>query len=116
VQPDEEALMAIIQRTVPDPIQADTFAVFDAMGSYHPHEPHWYLSLIGVDPPQQGKGYGAALMAHALLQCDRDKQLAYLESTNPKNISLYQRHGFEILGTIQVGTSPPLFPMLRTPR
>jgi ribosomal protein S18 acetylase RimI-like enzyme len=116
VHPDEEALIAIIQRTVPESIQADAFAVFDAMGSYHPHEPHWYLPLIGVDPPQQGQGCGAALMHYALLSCDRDKKLAYLESTNPKNISLYQRHGFEALATIQVGTSPPLFPMLRTPR
>jgi hypothetical protein len=47
---------------------------------------------------------------------DRDHMLAYLESSNPKNIPLYERHGFELLGTIQVGTSPPIFPMLRTPR
>jgi ribosomal protein S18 acetylase RimI-like enzyme len=74
------------------------------------------LPLIGVDPAQQNKGYGGALMRHALIECDRDKKLAYLESTNPKNISLYERHGFEALGTIQVGTSPPIVPMLRKPR
>ena len=39
--------------------------------------------------------------------------LACLESSNPKNIPLYERHGFELLGTIQVGASPPIFPMLR---
>jgi ribosomal protein S18 acetylase RimI-like enzyme len=83
---------------------------------YHPSEPHWYLPLIGVDPFHQGKGYGAALMQYGRIPCDRDRTLAYLESTNPKNISLYERHGFELLGTIQVGTSAPLFPMLRKPR
>jgi hypothetical protein len=41
---------------------------------------------------------------------------AYLESTNPRNVSFYRRHGFEVLGTIQVGSSPPLIPMLRPPR
>jgi hypothetical protein len=41
---------------------------------------------------------------------------AYLESTNPRNVSLYQRHGFEALGTIQKGSSPPLIPMLRKAR
>jgi len=44
------------------------------------------------------------------------KKLAYLESTNPANLSLYQRHGFEFIGNIQAGTSPPLFPMIREPR
>jgi hypothetical protein len=39
-----------------------------------------------------------------------------LESSNPRNITLYQRHGFEILGTIQIGSSPTLVPMLRPPR
>ena len=29
--------------------------------------------------------------------------MAYLESSNPRNIPLYERHGFEALGEIQVG-------------
>jgi ribosomal protein S18 acetylase RimI-like enzyme len=86
------------------------------MGTYHPSEPHWFLPFVGVDPLQQGKGFGSALLQHTLIQCDRDSKLAYLESSNPKNISLYERHGFEVLGTIQVGTSPSIFPMLRRPR
>ena len=86
------------------------------MEGYHPREPHWYLPFIGVDPSQQGKGYGSALMKHTLDACDRDHAAAYLESSNPKNVPLYERHGFELLGTIQAGTSPPIFPMLRKPR
>nr|WP_244627584.1 N-acetyltransferase [Microvirga tunisiensis] len=112
-QPDEEALMAHFQRTVPEQDQDTLFAVFEQMGQYHPDEPHWYLPLIGVDPAQQGKGYGSALLVHALRRCDEDGTPAYLESSNPKNIPLYQRHGFEVLGTIQVGSSPPITPMLR---
>nr|WP_311924683.1 GNAT family N-acetyltransferase [Microvirga sp. 3-52] len=113
VQPDEEALMAHFQRTVPEQDQDTLFAVFEQMGQYHPDEPHWYLPLIGVDPAQQGEGYGSALLVHALRRCDEDGTPAYLESSNPKNIPLYQRHGFEVLGTIQVGSSPPITPMLR---
>ena len=41
---------------------------------------------------------------------------AYLESSNPRNISLYERHGFEIMGRIQVGDGPLVTPMLRPPR
>src|SRR5262249_8485856 len=90
--------------------------LFQQMAGYHPHEPHWYLPLIGVDPACQGKGFGDALMAHALARCDREGTPAYLESTNPRNISLYRRHGFEALGEIRVGESPPLVPMLRRAR
>jgi len=71
--------------------------------------------MIGVDPPYQGRGYGAALLKYGLEQCDRDHAAAYLASTNPRNVPLYQRHGFEVLGKIQVGSSPPLVPMLRAP-
>ena len=107
---------ALIQRSVSEERQEEVFAVLERMGRYHPSEPHWYLPLIGVDPVLHGKGYGSALMEHALIRCDRDKKLAYLESSNPKNMTLYERHGFELLETIQVGASPPIFPMLRKPR
>ncbi len=114
--PDEDALAALFERSVEKPKLEDVYALLEQMGRYHPSEPHWYLPLMGVDPSHQGKGYGAALMEHALAKCDRDRRPAYLESTNPRNVPLYQRHGFELLGTIQAGSSPPLFPMLRKPR
>jgi ribosomal protein S18 acetylase RimI-like enzyme len=55
-------------------------------------------------------------MTEALKAVDRDGLIAYLESSNPKNISLYQRHGFEVIGEIQSGSSPVLRPMLRKAR
>lgn len=116
VHPDEDTLTVLLRQTTPESIQEDVVAVMEQMGRYHPDEPHWHLPLIGVDPIQQNKGFGSALMQYALIQCDRDRRLAYLESSNPRNIPLYQRHGFVILGTIQVGTSPSIVPMLRKPK
>jgi ribosomal protein S18 acetylase RimI-like enzyme len=116
VHPDEDVLGALIERTVPPSVSGDLFKTLEAMSEYHPDRPHWYLPLIGVDPVRQGNGYGSALMAHAVGQFDRDQCVAYLESTNPRNISLYRRHGFDALGEIEVGTSPPLVPMVRYPR
>ena len=116
VPPDEEALAEAITANVAEARQAEVFGVFQRMSSYHPDEPHWYLPLIGVDPAHQRKGYGSVLLQHALSQCDRDHVAAYLESSNPANIPLYQRHGFGILNTIQIGSSPPVFPMLRPAR
>jgi ribosomal protein S18 acetylase RimI-like enzyme len=116
VHPNEEKLISLVQRTVSESIQRDFFPVFEQMGRYHPSEPHWYLPLMGVDPSQQGKGFGSALLKHMLIQLDRENKLVYLESSNPRNISLYKRHGFEILGSIQIGASPPITPMLRRPK
>jgi ribosomal protein S18 acetylase RimI-like enzyme len=116
VHPDEEALIALLQRTATRQNQADAAALMEQMGRYHPSEPHWHLPFVGVDPFHHGRGFGSALLRAALLHCDRDGRLAYLESSNPRNIPLYERHGFEVQGTIQVGTSPSIFPMLRKPR
>jgi ribosomal protein S18 acetylase RimI-like enzyme len=116
VYPDEDKLTSLAQRTVSEKIQKDFLSVFEQMGHYHPSEPHWFLPFMGVDPSQQGKGFGSALLQHTLIRCDRENKLAYLESSNPRNIPLYKRHGFEILGSIQVGTSPTIAPMLRRPK
>jgi ribosomal protein S18 acetylase RimI-like enzyme len=85
------------------------------MEHYHPSEPCWYLPLIGVTPGFQGKGHGGALLSFALQRFDREGHVAYLESSNPRNISLYKRHGFEEMGVIQAGSSPTLVPMVRRP-
>jgi ribosomal protein S18 acetylase RimI-like enzyme len=115
VEPDAERMRA----SVPDLTEAQGEALLslvEQMGRYHPHEPCWYLPLIGVDPLYQGQGHGSALLQHALAQCDRDRLPAYLESSTEGSARLYERHGFERMGTIQAGTSPPLVPMLRQPR
>lgn len=115
VSPDETAMGNIFEETVSPALRADVYAVIEKMEQFHPEEPHWYLPLMGVDPALHGKGNGSALLNHALQQCDRDGRLAYLESSNPRNIPLYQRHGFRIIGEIQSGSSPTMAAMLRTP-
>ena len=87
------------------------------MEKIHPHDERcWYLPLIAADPAHIGKGLGGELMKHALQRCDEDGSIAYLESTNPRNISLYERHGFGVVGEIQAGSSPTLYPMIRPAR
>ena len=114
--PGRELDEAAIGASLPPGRESEFAAVFEAMAAYHPQEQHWYLPLIGVDPARHRSGYGAALLQDTLRRCDQDHVAAYLESTNPANITLYQRHGFELRGTIQVGSAPPLFPMLRPAR
>jgi ribosomal protein S18 acetylase RimI-like enzyme len=116
IPPDEEALASLMNRTAHAEIKQDLAQVFERMSSFHPQEPHWYLPLIGVDPARQGQRLGDQLMIHALARCDADGLPAYLESSNPRNIPFYERHGFEALGKILVRSSPAIVPMLRKPR
>lgn len=111
VGPDEDAVIALLQESVSEERQEGIFSIFEQMGRFHPDEPHWYLPLIGVEPLSQGVGRGTALMKEALERCDGLP--AYLESTNERNIPFYRRLGFEPLGVIRAGDSPPIIPMRR---
>jgi ribosomal protein S18 acetylase RimI-like enzyme len=114
--PDEKTLGELIETTVAREKQDDMAAVVEEMGRYHPQEPHWYLPLIGVEPSRQGQGLGSALLRTSLSRCDADGLPAYLESSNPKNQPLYERHGFQAIGEIKIRNCPPIVPMLRRPR
>ncbi len=88
----------------------------EQQAALHPEEPHWYLPLIGVDPAYQGRGLGSALLSHALALVDADKLPAYLEATTLDSRRLYERHGFEVVGEIQSGSSPTMYAMYRKAR
>ena len=90
--------------------------MLEEVGKAHPEEPHWFLPAIGVDPIRQGSGYGSALLARSLEACDADHRVAYLEASNPRNVPLYGRFGFEVTGEIRVGSSPLVVPMVRAAR
>jgi len=116
VHPNGDGLEKVFRNTARPENMDDLLATFEQMEQAHPEEPHWYLPMIGVEPNAQGRGLGGAMMRHAVARCDHEGALAYLESSNPRNITLYERHGFEVMGTIQVGAGPIVTPMLRKPR
>lgn len=116
IHPDEEGLTELLQNHFEGAQLEEIFSIFEQMDKFHPDIPCWHLAFIAVDAAQQNKGFGSALLEHTLKAVDSDKKLAYLESTNEANLTLYQRHGFELVGNIQAGDSPPLFPMIREPR
>ena len=88
-------MAAIMDEQTPESRKAEMEALFAKMEEFHLHEPHWYLPLIAADPARQGQGLGTALMEAAIARIDADGLPAYLESSNPRNISLYERFGFE---------------------
>lgn len=113
IYPDEEQLIACFEQTVAQKKHEALFKTFEQMDQYHPDEDCWHLAFIAVDPACRGRGVGSALLETCLAHCDKDGRPAYLESTNPTNLSLYKRFGFEEMGIIEADQAPPLFPMFR---
>lgn len=116
VEPDSERMLGLAVQSVAPERMEEVGGFMAQMDNFHPKEPCWYLPMIAADPFATGQGLGAALMKHALGIIDEAGQPAYLESSNPRNISLYERHGFEVMGEIQLGTSPVMTPMYRAAR
>ena len=116
VKSDGEALGALVEGSAPEARKATLAQVGEQMEEAHPQEPHWYLALVGCDPAHQGRGLGSLLIEEGLRRCDEQGLPAYLESSNPKNIPLYERHGFEVIGQVRPDDFPGVYPMLRPAR
>jgi ribosomal protein S18 acetylase RimI-like enzyme len=85
--------------------------------SEHPKEPkHWYLGYLGVRSDSQGHGIGGLMLREVLDQADAAEVPAYLESSNEKNLSLYERHGFVVTKSYPaLGRGPTIWRMWREP-
>lgn len=59
--------------------------------------PHWYLSLVGVDPEFQSNGFGSRLLSAKIDVINREHIPIYLETNLEKNVKIYKRLGFQIL-------------------
>ncbi|HEX6782015.1 MAG TPA: GNAT family N-acetyltransferase [Solirubrobacterales bacterium] len=81
--------------------------------SRHPREPHLYLAALGVRPEGQGQGLGSALLRPGIEQADRLGLPAYLESSNIRNVPLYERHGFEVTEEVTLPRGPGVWLMWR---
>lgn len=70
--------------------------------------PHWYLAMVAVDPSEQGKGLGKALIEHGLARVDADRVPCYLETSNERNMPLYERSGFKVVESFALAEAGPL--------
>jgi ribosomal protein S18 acetylase RimI-like enzyme len=116
IEPDADAIVAVLTESVATDKHDDLFSVLEQMDATHPTYPHWYLPWFGVDPALQGQGIGSVLLTQCLAVADVDHLPAYLESPNPRNISFYERHGFEVVGATEAGSAPVITMMLRAAR
>jgi len=91
---DEERIPDLLNELVASRA-SDVAELLRRFGEAHPrHEPHYYLSLLGVGDGSRGRGLGMALLRENLDRIDAEKMPAYLESSNPGNNPRYESLGF----------------------
>ncbi len=113
---EPNARKQLISATVPQHRQDALTEVFHQMDEVRPAFDHWYLSYLGVEPSAQGSGIGSVLMKWTLSIVDEAQLPAYLESSNPQNLTFYERHGFEAQDEIRCRNVPVITPMIRPPQ
>lgn len=104
---DEERLEGLLTELLGDGATRvlETFECFEAA---HPTaEDHYYLSLLGTNPDQRGRGLGMGLMAATLERIDTEGAPAFLESSNPINTPRYERLGFAVCGEFELPDGGP---------
>jgi len=87
--------------TLTDPERHD--ALWAWIESKIPREPLWFLDHIGVDPSQQGRGIGSALVEFGLERARREAVGAFLETGTSGNVPYYERMGFRV---VEEGDAP----------
>jgi len=77
--------------------------------------PHFYLDTLGVERSAAGRGIGPRLLLESLADLRRSAPLpCFLFTHLVKNVELYRRLGFELLGECPVPNSPITFWAMRS--
>jgi ribosomal protein S18 acetylase RimI-like enzyme len=90
---------------LPADVLARVNAYEEAVHAALPTTPFWYLGVLGTHPDYAGRRWGHALMAAGLRRAAADGLPAILETSNPANVEVYRRAGWEVE---RVVTAKPL--------
>lgn len=76
---------------------------------------HWYLQILGVDPPCQGKGIGTSLLRPILDRADDSGVPCYLETANERSLPFYEKSGFHRVEEFRLTKGIPVWILIRRP-
>ncbi|WP_051196932.1 GNAT family N-acetyltransferase [Jonesia quinghaiensis] len=72
------------------------------------------IGYFGVARHRQGRGVGQALLHHALAVFDVEVGAAiHCETSDARNVTLYERHGWNTTDTTYIPDGPTVWSMLR---
>ncbi|NYI75951.1 GNAT family N-acetyltransferase [Nocardioides panzhihuensis] len=76
-------------------------------------EGHWSLETLGVHPERQGEGLGQALIHAGLGAVSTSAHHGVaLETSDERNVRLYERAGFSVCATTRVDDGPMVYSMV----
>ncbi|MEZ5374977.1 MAG: GNAT family N-acetyltransferase [Acidimicrobiales bacterium] len=82
-----------------------------------PSGAYWFLDCVGTAPAAQGQGFGHRLLTSVLDQLDADRLPTALETSTESNVRRYEKLGFAVTATLDVGDgAPTVWVMTRPPR
>ncbi len=114
-EPSWDAVLAATVALMGEEETMKRFAALEPMVEAKPKTPHWYLAFVGTRSESRGKGLGSALIKAVTDRCDAEGIPAALESSDPANVPLYERHGFRVTQVVEIQNGPPIPMMWRDP-
>lgn len=122
IEGEGQGVAAFLAPGAPAPSDVDQARIADLMGDRLaaltatdlPEHPAgaWELATIGVVPSRWGQGVATSLLSDGLRRLDAEGATTVLETSDPRNVTLYARHGF----TVEATTSIPSGPVVHTMR
>lgn len=117
---DIEGVIALLPPDAPYPSLAMVEEVvalhgdrIDRLEQAPPPEGAWRLETLGVRPEHQGRGIASALIHFALLEVRAlGGRAVALDTSDPRNVRLYERHGFQVTAQADSGDGPPVWKMV----
>lgn len=78
----------------------NVIAAMDEVSQEYVDEDDWYLSITGIHPEFQRKGFGSDLLLPKLKEADDNETRVFLETFTPdKNAKFYEKLGFATVTT-----------------
>ena len=120
VTPDQDGAIALLPPEPPAPEPAMIDRLHDLHGdrierlsTIASPERAWRLETLGVQPDSQGRGLASALIESALNEVTlRGATRIALETSDARNVRLYERHGFLTTDRSESSDRPPVWQMI----
>lgn len=87
--------------------------IIEKLSESEPTQKHCEVFFIGLKPSARNKGIGKSLLKPVLDYADTNQVGCYLVSSNARNISFYERHGFQKYCPIEISSSYSMTGMWR---
>ncbi len=78
----------------------------ERMHAAHAPADHLFVFVMATDPPAQGSGYCSQVMRAVERAADAEGLPAYLEAASERTRAIYERFGFEVVGSYTMAVEP----------